>query len=78
MISPGISDHFKLHKQYLMSELLKFAVLIRCIMHLYIINIQVLCTSSLSKMLKIFFLGGGGRGEGGCLHIIPGLVIAML
>ena len=74
MISPGISDHFKLHKQYLMSELLKFAVLVRCIMHLYIINIQVLCTSSLSIMLKIFFWGGGG----GCLHIIPGLVIAML
>ena len=47
-----------------MSELLKFAVLVRCIMHLYIINIQVLCTSSLSIMLKIFFWGGGGGGGG--------------
>lgn len=69
MISPGISDHFKLHKQYLMSELLKFAVLVMCIMHTYTRTVYFLFIQN----AKDFFFWGGG-----CLHIIPGLVIAML
>ena len=58
MISPGISDHFKLHKQYLMSELLKFAVLVNAFIHYkYTSTVYFLFIQN----AKDFFFGGGGE-----------------